>query len=251
MPEPSKRIALLDELRGFAIALMILYHLLFNLTYLFPTAFGTAWFAAVDPFQPIIPFIFISISGVSTQLSRKPLKRGLILVGVSLVITLVTLFVVPDFPIYFGVIHQLAFCILAFTLLRPLLKKVPKLVGLIVSFLLFLLTYSVSGGYLGFGRFTVTISALLSKSLALYPLGLSSTPLSAADYFPVFPWFFLFLFGTYLGVYATEGRFPEWTKKIRVRPLGFIGRHALLIYCAHQPLLYAILYGLWATGLLK
>ncbi len=251
MPEPSKRIVLLDEIRGFSVVVMVLYHLIFDLAFLYNVDPFVQIFSFFEPLQPIIPFFFIGISGIVAKFSRNLLKRGLILCGVAAVITLVTIFAIPEFPVYFGVIHQLSFCMVVYALARPLLEKIPRIWGIAIFLLLFLLTFHVSGGYMGFGRFTISVAALLSKSLVLYPLGLSSAPLSVSDYFPILPWFFLYLAGTYLGSYAIEGRFPAWTKKSRVPAFSWIGRQALVIYCAHQPVIYGLLALLAAVGVIK
>ncbi len=62
-----------------------------------------------------------------------------------------------------------------------------------------------------------------------------------ADYFPILPWIFLFVFGFYLWrVIEQRGWDHYFTAKIPV--LDFIGRHSLFIYMAHQPVLYGICY---------
>ena len=73
------------------------------------------------------------------------------------------------------------------------------------------------------------------------PLGLVPPEMAWGDFFPIFPWLFVFLAGAFLGRYVKEGRFPPFLYKTHIRALAFVGRHSLLIYLAHQPLLFGIL----------
>ena len=251
MSNSPARIHLLDELRGFAVLLMIGYFFLKILALLSPTQQNLSLIDAVNPYQPILPILFISISGMAIQMSRHAIKRGLILTVLSIVFTLVSLVVLSGTPIYFGILHQLAFCVLFCLAVHPLLGYISPVVGFIFSLAIFILTYPVSDGYIGFqGLVSIDITALQGDNVLLYPLGLLSTPLSTFDYFPIFPWFFLFLAFTFVGTYAAEGRFPEWTTKMHLRPLAFVGRHSLLIYVLHIPLLYGLLWLLTTIGIL-
>ena len=65
------------------------------------------------------------------------------------------------------------------------------------------------------------------------------------DYWPLFPWFGV----TLLGVLAGNALYGDVSKRaVRTtppppssRPLAFLGRHSLLIYFVHQPVLIAAL----------
>ncbi len=70
----------------------------------------------------------------------------------------------------------------------------------------------------------------------LTPLGFPYTGFRSSDYFPMLPWFFLYLSGYFLhGIFAAH---PAWQRPLRPRipVLSAIGRKALLIYLLHQPL---------------
>ena len=76
----------------------------------------------------------------------------------------------------------------------------------------------------------------------LLPLGLLWPIFASYDYFPLIPWFGVFLAGAALGktVYAPG-------KSLLLRPpretfINFAGRHSLLIYVVHQPVIMGILY---------
>jgi uncharacterized membrane protein len=76
----------------------------------------------------------------------------------------------------------------------------------------------------------------------LWPFGFLYPGFSSADYFPLLPWLFLFLFGAWLGGRVTGGGGPDWLR-VKVPPaLTWPGRHSLLLYLVHQPILYGICY---------
>ncbi|MEG1972082.1 MAG: heparan-alpha-glucosaminide N-acetyltransferase domain-containing protein, partial [Oscillospiraceae bacterium] len=71
--------------------------------------------------------------------------------------------------------------------------------------------------------------------------GLTSYPYYSADYWPLFPWIFAFISGAFGGKMITLGKAPEILKWNKIPPLSFIGRHTLIIYIVHQPILLGIL----------
>lgn len=71
----------------------------------------------------------------------------------------------------------------------------------------------------------------------------------STDYFPLLPWIFVFLLGTWAGKYIKEGRLPRWFYEAKCPPLAGVGRHSLLIYMLHQPVLYGFtMVLLWILG---
>ena len=150
-----------------------------------------------------------------------------------------------DEMIWFGILHFLAVSILLFAALRPLLSKVPPLAGIAVCAVLFLLTYHMShelGSWFGIkGLFTLPLPESLVDIPWLYPLGIGRG--TGADYFPLLPWFFCFLAGSFVGVWAKAGRFPGWMYKSRAPWLSWIGKHTLIIYVVHQPVIYVVCGG--------
>ena len=73
-------------------------------------------------------------------------------------------------------------------------------------------------------------------------LGLKDKDFYSSDYFPLFPWLFLFLVGFYLfHLLQRKGQQKRAGKEFRRIPvLSFLGRHSLLIYMLHQPVLYGV-----------
>ena len=79
----------------------------------------------------------------------------------------------------------------------------------------------------------------------LYPLGFTAPGFFSADYFPLLPWFFLFLLGTGLGGWCLRNRESQILTAPLPRMLTWPGRHSLMIYVLHQPVLYGISYLIW------
>ncbi|MEX1021489.1 MAG: heparan-alpha-glucosaminide N-acetyltransferase [Litorilinea sp.] len=78
--------------------------------------------------------------------------------------------------------------------------------------------------------------------LGLVPLGYAPV-----DFFPVFPWFGVVLLGIGVGnlFYTRQGRvieLPDLAPLAPIRVLSFLGKRSLLIYVIHQPALLGILY---------
>ena len=241
----KKRIELLDELRGFAILAMIVHHTFLDITYVLGLPWGERVFDKLCIVQPVFWAIFIVISGICSRLSRNTVKRGLIVLGAGLGVTLVTAVIMPLFgmtgaEIYFGILHCLGSCMIITGLLMPLIKKIHPVIGMTVSAALFAVFYTVSSGSLLFGLIKLP-EALYSTNI-LAPLGFPSPSFFSADYFAILPWLFMFLFGAFLGKYAADGEFPGWTYKKRVKAFSFVGRNSLWFYLGHQPVIYALLF---------
>lgn len=238
--QKARRIVLMDEIRGFCIVLMVIYHALFDAVYLLGVDGLGDLFFRLSFLQPFFAGIFVVLSGIASRLSRSNLRRGLELLMVSLLLTAFTRYFIPEQTIYFGIIHMLSFSILIFALARPLLDKLPPIVGIILSGSLFAVTYGLQYGYIGIENiYKISISKKLFDYLYLYPLGLPREGFSSGDYFPLIPWLFIFLAGTFSGVYVKKGkRLPKGIYKKRFPLLAFIGRHSLIVYLLHQPVLY-------------
>lgn len=241
------RIYLLDELRGLAVIAMVLYHLLFSMTFLFHIEYAYPIMFAVYPYQPLIPTTFITICGICCSFSRNNLKRGLLITAISVVITLATIIFTPSQAILFGVLHFLGIAILIYALAikTGIFNKIPDKVGLFASLVLYIICYNIPKGYLGF---TSIFSINLPNELySLYPmsfLGFPTADFTSGDYFPIIPHIFLFFFGVFLGKIINKNQLPSFMYKKYCPPLGYIGKHALIIYVVHQPLIIGVLLAL-------
>ena len=245
MKNEKRRIELLDELRGFAIIAMIVHHTFYDVGFVLGREWGYTVFDKLCTVQPLFWAIFIIISGICSRLSRNTAKRGAFVLGAGLAVTLVTAVIMPKFgitgaEIYFGILHCLGSCMIITGLLLPVIERINPTVGMSVSLLLFAITYSISGGSLLFGL--IELPHWLYRTNYLMPLGFYRFDFASADYFAIFPWLFMFLFGAFLGKYAKDGSFPEFTYKKRVKAFAFVGRNSLWFYLAHQPVIFGIMY---------
>ena len=238
----GKRIHLMDELRGFAVFCMIFFHGFYTAGFLFGNWLGLWLFRFFPPAEPFFAGLFLFISGVSSNLSHSNLARGLKLLAVALGVTLVTFVFLPQDVITFGVLHFLSVCMIGFGLLpRPAVRRPFSWFPAAVCAVLFFLTKGVPRGYLGAGpRLGVPLPRALYASGWLSPLGFPGGAFQSADYFPLLPWVFVFAAGTFFGRLAAAGKFPEAVCRSRVPALSWLGRHALVLYLAHQPVIYGL-----------
>ncbi len=239
---PKGRIHLLDELRGFALIFMVFYHTCFTVGYFFGWEWGRDIINILYPIGPYFAGIFIFISGISSNLSHSNIDRGARLFFIAYIVTLVTFFTVgSESAIRFGVLHMLSVCMMMYGLLSRILKYVPMIAGLLLNVVLFVLTIPVSEG-------NIAIPFLWKMSLPmewyttdfLYPLGFIRNGFSSGDFFPLLPWMFLFFAGGYFGRLAVKKKLPKFTYKSHIKPLAFLGKHSLLIYLLHQPIIFGI-----------
>lgn len=233
----------LDALRGLAMINMVAYHAMFDWVYVFGQT--SSWYditaTGCHVWQQYICWSFLLLAGYSFTLSRRPLKNGLIVAGCAVVLTVVTVGFLPSESIWFGVLHLVGCAILLCCAARPLLEKIPPAAGLVVSAVVFALTNQLPSGYLGFEglRLCRVPGALYAPNL--FWLGLPDlTKFSSADYFPLLPWLFLFLCGYFVG--RMRPPIPRGTAPAGLKPLCFLGRHSLLVYMLHQPVVFGALW---------
>lgn len=243
-PVPG-RITLLDQYRGLALLAMLCYHTLYDLAILFGCRMPWFYTDGMRAFQVSIGVSFVFISGVSAQFSRSPARHGLQIFAVAMGMTLATALVMPSQLIVFGVLHLLGVCSLLFALIRRFWQRIPWSVGFFLGLGLFILTYYVPDGFL-LARLLPLPEGLYQTSW-LFWLGLPSSSFSSADYYPLIPWLFLFLCGAAAGSWlnkrrtSTQNPLPGiWTNSC-LRPLAWIGRHTLIVYVLHQPIIYGVL----------
>lgn len=237
-----RRIYAMDELRGFAVFCMVFYHGFYTLAYLYNIQAGMVLLRFFMPAEPWFAGLFILISGISSDLSHSNLKRGLKLLGVALAVTAVTALAVPDEMITFGILHFLSVCMIGYGLAKPFADRFRfSWIAVAVCVLLYVCTMHIPYGYLGFSpQAGLFLPESLYRTNWLAPFGIFNQDFRSADYFPLFPWAFVFAVGTVLGKLAAQGKFPAFLYPSRIPFFSWLGRHALIIYIAHQPVIYGL-----------
>ena len=242
MSETKQRYSLLDAIRGFAVINMVIYHLMYNICCVFGVSPGFPMTTPAIIWERFICCTFIIISGIAINFSQHGYRRGIIVSLCGIIVTVVTVIFIPEEAIFYGVLTFLGFAMLVTFALRNILGQVKPIIGAVVSFVLFALTYGLPRRFIGF--FSIPIVRLpdtLYRYRWLAFPGFPGDQFRSSDYFPILPWIFLFVFGFYLWrVIEQRGWDRFFTAKIPV--LDFIGRHSLFIYMAHQPVLYGICY---------
>lgn len=245
---PTGRFAEIDLMRGIAVMMMVLYHFLFDISF-----FNICQVDVTTGFWKIFAMItaslFLLLVGISFTISAakaeaamdrqsflmKYLKRGIVILLVAALVTIVTWWYLGEGYIIFGILHLIGVSII----IAPFFfhRKAVSLYGGILVIIAGILVQTVRGPYF------------------LLPLGVYPESFYSVDYTPIFPWFGLVLIGIYLGErfypggkrgyslpglfhYARLARFPR-------NVVAYLGRHSLVIYILHQPVIILLLHPPW------
>ena len=236
-----------DAIRGLALVGMIVYHW-FACMVMFHMIVEDEQFLSVYGTVHIASASFILIAGTALVLRYERMKgkttqeyyfsivkRALQLFAIAMVITVASfigakLFMQSDAFIKFGFLHMLSISML---LSIPFLRfgKWNILPGLIVILLgLFVIPQFTDPGW-------------------LYPMGIHGADFMdfTQDYFPIFPWFGVMLFGIGVGAVA----YPEGKRRFSIRNPGALGKFfarighgnvTLMVYLIHIPIIFVLLW---------
>ena len=225
-----RRFDILDAWRSLAIVLMVTYHFLFDLYIFGVMSAGQLFSTPLNVLERFICSSFILLAGASARFSRSNLHRGAIVLAAGAVVEIGA--AAAGQMIRFGVLMLLGASMVLYHFLGNIGEKIPGRLLAAGSGGLFFLTRWWTG------RTVVSVKWL-------YPLGFMYQGFYSADYFPLMPWFFLFLVGTVLGGWCLEHR-DNRVLTIRLpKVLTWAGRHSLMIYVLHQPVLYGVSYLIW------
>jgi len=237
----------IDLIRGIAILMMILFHTVFDLYFfrVFPVdIYSGFWryfaFATASLFLLIVGIsLTISRARVSStksdyQLALKFVYRGAGIFLLGLLVTFCTWLFLKEGFIVFGILHLIGISII----LSPLFFRFKKW-NIILGFLCIVIGYFIT---------------TYSGPIWLLPLGIHPATFFSVDYEPIFPWFGVVLIGMGLG----EFLYPEGVRsftlpqipEIVVRPFTFLGRHSLIIYLVHQPIIILVIAAVTGTKVL-
>jgi uncharacterized membrane protein len=232
----TKRWPALDAARGLALVAMFIFHFCWDLAYFRLTPEGFTDSAGFHGFGHGIAASFIFIAGLGLTLAARNgldvhsalMRIGLIAIA-ALGVTAVTYLIFPDAFIWFGILHLLA---LGSALSLPLLFAPALLVAAIALIAL-------------------ALPLLMSEPSLDAPLwqwlGLGTHPPITNDWRPLLPWFGVMLLGLLAGRAIAAKDLPQpldtWQpKNMFGRSLVWGGRHTLVLYLTHQPVLFALVF---------
>lgn len=225
-----KRFPVLDAWRAVAVALMLVYHFLYDL-YIFNVISASQLFCTpLNLMQKFICCSFIFLAGASARFSRSNLRHGLIVLACGAAVELGAL--VGGQVIRFGILQFMGVSMILYHFAGKRLQKAPGWLLATGSGVLYVLTACWTG-------------AVTAPVGWLYPLGFMAPGFHSADYFPLLPWLFLFLIGTVFGGWCLDHRDSSLLTAPLPKAATWLGRHSLPIYVLHQPVLYGISYILW------
>lgn len=229
--EKKQRIWELDALRGFLMLFVILSHLRYYID------------AMITPLQVprAVEFVFhnggvlfILLSGLCATLGSRSFRRGVVVFACGLGLQLAShvlaaLGLMEDaMVIRFGILHLLGVCMI----LYPVLKKLPDTA-----------LFALGMGIIALGYWMNTLRVQVDF---LYALGLCSPTFSSGDYFPILPHLGWFCIGITMGrrLYGRKKTLlPKFNEDFfLLRFFRFCGRHSLLIYLAHPPVIFVVCF---------
>lgn len=232
------RYVAVDGLRGLAVLLMVIYHFTFDLNY-----FGQVQIDFYnDPlwlgFRALIVSMFLGLVGISLHLATRHginrpafVRRLLLLIFNAALVSAGSYMVFPESMIYFGILHFIAVAsVLGLFMVR--FYRLNLLLGILL----------ISAGFF--------MSHPLFDHPMLHWVGLMTHKPVTEDYVPLVPWLGVVLVGLFLGrrYFSAEPlpRLLRWPgEPPAMRVLTLAGRHSLLIYMVHQPLLIGAMFVLW------
>jgi len=244
--EPARRarIAAIDAARGVALGGMVVYHLIWDFAH-FGLVAPTAPFApATRALSHVVASAFLALVGVSLALAhphglrREAFARRLaLIVGAAALVTAASYAIDGNEPILFGILH----CIVVASLIAALFVAAPPWAALVVG------AAAIAA--------PLALTSAAFNPPALVWIGLGTAAPYTLDWRPLLPWAGVVLIGLGLTQAATPRlagwRWTAWRPaRWPGRAFAFAGRHSLIIYLVHQPILFGLLWCVvTATGL--
>lgn len=240
----SNRIWEIDALRGVAVVAMIVFHTGFDLAvyYGFDIDYLHGPWFVVGRSSAIL---FMFISGVSSHFSSRPFVRCAQIFACAMLVTMVSIPVMGDNAIVFGILHFFA----AVMLLRAIINRWVRDARARNLIQLCIIPLSVVLGRL--------VQGIRCPLPFFIPIGIMPPGFTSYDYYPIFPWVAFFAAGALAAglTYGAGKRPVRWNPFAKggigcgiFTPLCFLGRHSLAVYMIHQPLIIVVLYLLLGRG---
>lgn len=263
---------------------MIAFHACYDLVSLYGVSLTWFVFPYIDLWRNSIAWVFIFLAGMMCSYSMHKVKRCVVYLVCAFLIYVVTTLVAVDIPINFGIIFCLGMSTTVVTLVSYMLLRVAKtaafvklsavvpslmvkvgtLILLCVMLGLFGITYHIPHGYISFFQYTWRLPACLYSSYVTAAFGFAPSYFQSGDYYPIFPYLFLYSSGALAGwlskpyvmtlqtarsrkesvtlTHGSSGALLVYGLTFIKNLLAFMGRHSLQIYVLHQPLLCVLIF---------
>ncbi|GLS88022.1 hypothetical protein GCM10010873_29960 [Cypionkella aquatica] len=232
---PQTRIPLLDLARSLALLGMIAFHVSYDLLMFGLIPYEYAQTPTFYYHARIVAGSFLLLSGIGLWLAhgqgiRWPAfwRRFAKIAGAALLVSLATRAAMPDFYIYFGILHAIAL----YSLLGLITLRLPAVV-----------TAALAAVFV-YGSYAWHSQALNAPLLRF--IGLALDPATTMDFEPIFPWFGAVLAGIALGKIGSQtGLWAALAGKPSgawVKIASWPGQHSLVIYLVHQPILMGLVW---------
>lgn len=228
----QSRIDLLDLTRSLALLGMASFHFSFDLVMFGLIAPEYASSAMFYYHARLVAGCFLVLTGIALYLSHGAEIRwpafwrrfGKIAAAAALV-TLATRVAMPEYYIYFGILHAIAL----YSLMGLVVLRLPSAVTALLAVAV------VAGAYL--------LPSPAFDAAVLRFIGLSTLPSYTLDFEPIFPWFGAVLAGISLGQFGTSLGLWRGLSQITLPAWStWAGRHSLPIYLIHQPILLGLVW---------
>ena len=235
-PAGRGRIEIVDIARCLALFAMVIYHFTWDLEHFSYVEHGLTGTGGWRLFARCIASSFLFLVGVGLVLAHgrairwKPflVRLGQVAAG-AVAVTIATFFATPNSFVYFGILQH----IVVASLLGLLFLRLPWWLTAFAAAIVF-----VAPQYL---------SSPVFDPKWLDWIGFFATPPVSNDFVPLFPFFAATLAGIATAKLAVGRRWFGALRGLndRVRllwPLGVLGRHTLLFYLLHQPILFGLVF---------
>ncbi len=238
-------------IRGLALFLMLLQHLIFDLRFFFhlPILGFTDSIVFLDVLRPVVLVFFLICSGISMRFSRNNFFHAFKLLLAASLISIFTILVDRYFnlgiAVYFNILHLLALAIFIQALiehffLTKLSDKGRLAFFLVELFIVSLISSIISGVRLGFD---------FNYFYLAFGLYINDLPYMG-DYLPFFPWSIFFVIAILFAEIfyhnnkslLSDASKNQLLKNKSCRLFLLLGRNSLLIYLLHQPIFLVFIY---------
>jgi uncharacterized membrane protein len=234
LTHPTERLLGLDIARSATLLGMVCFHIVFDLQMFGHLPFGTTLHPVFYWHARLVAGSFLFLAGVSLWLAhgqgiRWPAfwRRWIKLVAAAALVTVATYVALPEYFVYFGILH----CIAASSLIGLFALRLP------------------AAAVAALGAVIMVASYILPDPAFNAPLlrfiGLATEPAMTVDFEPLFPWVGPFLLGLASAKWASaRGLLHRLTLPDTpvLRRLALPGQHSLMVYLVHQPILIPLIW---------